>query len=263
MSDWPSSTLIRITSGNLRGVPISGALAASAGLTAVGTDFKYQIIHGPGTGHLLRRDDPDSGSILAWEDVVPVSTADLENLSAEFRGAAISERRLSALLKVTSSLKLSAPSPLCRAVDRVEALLERPKTLLDTSPEEYLSLLLGSLATFQGVEHGPRLQAEPVLATIVRICVQWVAEVTSSGSQFTWRNESEVLAEVQSRVESDPAVGGFPAMAALAGDSATWVDEARETAEGRRRLANGLPEPVLTIAHYALALLAKSLEDGE
>lgn len=87
MSDWPSSPLIRITAGSLGGVPIHGALAASAGLAAIGSSFKYQIIQGPGTGGLIRRDDPDSGSILAWEDVVPVPAADLEDLRTEFRGA--------------------------------------------------------------------------------------------------------------------------------------------------------------------------------
>ena len=105
MSDWPSSPLIRITSGSLWGrVPLQGALAASAGLAASGTSFKYQIIQGPGVGQLIRRDVPDSGSILSWEDVVPVPADDLRRLQGEFRGAAISERCLSALLKVTSAL---------------------------------------------------------------------------------------------------------------------------------------------------------------
>lgn len=263
MSDWPSSPLIRITAGSLGGVPLHGALAASAGLAATGSSFKYQIIQGPGVGSLIRRDDPDSGSILAWEDAVPVPAADLQTLRTEFRGAHISERRLFALLRVTSTLKPQAPSPLDLAVTRVEQLLEGPKTLLDTSSEKYLALLLGAIATFQGVEYGPRPQAEQVLATIVRICIQWVAEVTPPGGRFDGLGESGALAEVRAQVESDPAVGGFPAMVALAGDAASWVDEARETEEGRRRLAGGLAEPVLTIAHYALSLLAKSLEGGE
>lgn len=262
MIDWPSSPLIRVTSGSLREVPLHGALAASVGLAAHGTPFKYQIIRGPGAGNLLRRDDPDSGSILAWEDVAPVPVADLENLRAAFRGADISERGLSALLRVTSILKPPAPSPLDRAVAQVEELLEGPRTPLNTSSERYLSLLLRSLAIFQGVEHGSSPRAEQVLATIVRICIQWVAEVAAPGSQLAERGKSGALAEVRGRVESDPAVGGFPAMAVLAGDAAAWVYEDRETEEGRRRLANGLPEPVLTIAHYALALLAKSLEGG-
>ena len=33
--------------------------------------------------------------------------------------------------------------------------------------------------------------------------------------------------------------------------------------EGRRRLAEGLTEPVLTVGHHAPALLAKCLEEGE
>lgn len=263
MSDWPSSPLIRITAGSMGGVPLRGALAASAGLAAAGPYFKYQIIQGPGVGSLIRRDDPDSGSILAWEDVVPVPAADLENLRAEFRGAALTDRRLSSLLQVTSTLEPPAPSPLDRAVTWVDRILEGPRTLLDTTSEEYLALLLGSLATFQGAEHGPRLQEGQVLATIVRICIQWVAEVTPPGGRFDGLGESGALAEVRARVESDPAVGGFPAMVALAGDAASWVAEARETEEGQRRLAGGLAEPVLTIAHYALSLLAKNLEGGE
>lgn len=263
MSDWPSSPLIRITAGSLGGVPLHGALAASAGLAADGPYFKYQIIQESGVGGLIRRDDPDSGSILAWEDVVPVPAVDIQTLRTEFRGAAISKRRLSALLRVTSTLKPPAPSPLDRAVTMVEQLIEGPKTLLDTSSEKYLALLLGALATFQGVEHGPRPQAEQVLAMIVRICIQWIVEVTPPGGLFDGLGESGALAEVRARVESGPAVGGFPAMVALAGDSAAWIDEYRETEDGRRRMAGGLAELVPTIAHYALSLLAKSLEGGE
>lgn len=263
MSDWPSSPLIRITAGVLGEVPLHGALAASAGLAATGSSFKYQIIRGPGAGSLIRRDDPDSGSILAWEDVVPVPAAYLENLRSEFRGVLLPERRMDALLQVTSTLNPPAPSPLDLAVAQVEELLEGPRTLLDTSSEGYLALLLGSLATFQGVEHGPRPQAEKVLATIVRICIQWVAEVAPPGSQFAELGEPEVLAQVRARVESDPAIGGFPAMAAKAGDAAIWIDEARKTEAGRRRLADGVTWPVLTLGRYALALLARSLRGGE
>ena len=44
-------------------------------------------------------------------DTVPVPVDDLKALSSEFRGAALSERRLAALLRVTSSLKPPSPSP--------------------------------------------------------------------------------------------------------------------------------------------------------
>lgn len=261
MSNWPSSPLIRITAGSLREVPLHGALAASEGLAASGSPLKYQIIQGPGAGSLIRRDDPDSGSILAWEDVIPVPAADLENLRTEFRGAAISERRLASLLRVTSTLmKPLAQSPLDRAVTAVEKLLEGPRTLLDTSSERYLARLLDALAAFQGVEYGPRPQVARALATIVCICIRWIVEIAPPGSQFFEHGESGVLAEVRALVEFDPAVGGFPVMVALAGDSATLIDEARETGEG---LADDLIEPVLAIGHYALALLAKSLEGGE
>lgn len=263
MSDWPSSPLIRITSGNLRGVPLHGALAASAGLAAVGTDFKYQIIRGPGTGHLLCRNDPDTGSIRAWEDVEPVPVADLKRLRDEFQGAPSSERRLSALLKVTSVLKSLEPTPLDLAVTQVNSLLDGPRTLLDTSSDRYLSRLLRSLSTLQGVEHAPGPREEESLATIVCICVRWVAEIAPSWSRYAEQGESGILAEVRARVESDLAVGGFLTMAALAGEAAARIDEARESEEGRRRLAEGLAGPLLAIARCALALLARSLEDGE
>lgn len=256
MTEWPKAQIIRVKRAHRKYYgPIDPTLA-----------FKY-----PNGSYLLLTDGPDEGylsrcrgdSIDEWEDFIPVPASDVVNLRDSLRGASLSERQLAAVLKITSCLKSAEPSPLDRAVSLVKELLEGPRTSIDTSSERYLSLLLGSLATFQKVEHGPRLQAEKVLATIVRICVQWVAEVCPSGSQFTLRSESEVLAEVRARVESDPAVWGFPSMAALAGDSAAWVDEARETAEGQRRLANGLAGPVLAIAHYALARLAKCLEDGE
>ena len=264
MSDWPSSPLIRITAGSLRGVPLHGALAASAGLAATGSPFKYQIIQGPGAGRLIRRDDPDSGSILAWEDVVPVPADNLKRLRAEFRGVSLPERRLGALQQVTSCLAPEAASPLDRAVDLVEEALRGSLIQLDTSSEEYLAFLLEAISDFQEVEHGPATSEKGrVLSRIVRLCVEWIAEVSSEGSQLGGLDALEVLSEVRARVESDPAVGGFPAMAARAGDLAAWIDEARETEEGRRRLAGGLIEPALTIAHYALALLAKSLDGGE
>jgi hypothetical protein len=264
MSDWPSSPLIRITSGSLRGVPLHEALAASVGPSATGAYFKYQIIQGPGVGSLIRRDDPDSGRILAWEDVLPVPAADLQTLRTEFRGANISERRLPALLQVTSTLEPPAPSPLDQAVARVEKLLEGPRTLLDTSPEQYLALLLGALATFKGVEYGPRPQAEQALATLVRICVQWLAETASPRSRYGEQGESGILAEVRAQVESDPDVGGFLAMTALAGAAADWIDRASESGTGPEELFVRLSEPViLIIAHYALALLAENSKGSE
>lgn len=264
MDDWPSSPLIRIISGDLRGVPLHGALAASAGLAAAGADFKYQIVRGPGTGHLLRSNDPDTGSIRAWEDVEPVPVADLKRLRDEFRGAVLSERRLSALLQVTSHVTPPTKSPLDQAVSKVEEALSGSMTMSDTSSEEYLALLLGAISDFQGLERGPAsLEKERALARIVRLCVEWIAEIGSPGSPNVGIKALEVLAEVRARVESDPAIGGFPAMAVQIGDAASWVDEARETEEGQRRLASGLPEPVLVLAHYALALLAECLEGGE
>ncbi|WP_311359378.1 hypothetical protein [Actinomyces oris] len=264
MSDWPDSPLIRITSGSLwGGVPLHGALAASAGLSASGTSLKYQIIRGPGTGQLIRRDYPDSGNILAWEDVVPVPADDLKRLRDEFRGATISERLLGSLLQVTSHLAPEKLSPVGQAVSRVGEALSGSMTLPDTSSEEYLASLLDALSDFQGLENdSASLEAERTLFRIVRLCVEWIVDVASAEGQSGELDALRVLAEVQTRAESDPAIGGFTAMAVLAGDAAAGIYEDRETEEGRRRLANGLTEPVLTIAHYALALLAKSMEGG-
>lgn len=263
MSDWPNSPLIRITSGSLwGGVPLHGALAASAGLPASGTSLKYQIIQGPGTGQLIRRDDPDSGSILSWEDVVPVPADALKLLRGEFRGAPLSENRLRALLQVTSCLAPGAASPLDQAVSAVEEALSGSMTSLDTSSDEYLALLLEALSNFQEFELGP-VSSEKMraLSMIVRLCVEWVAEFSSADGSCAGQGALEALAEVRGRVESDPAIGGFPAMAALAGDAASLVDEARDIEESRQRLGRWLPEPLLTLAHYALALLAESLKE--
>ena len=269
MSDWPSSPLVRITAGSLGEVPLHGALAASAGLAATGSSLKYQIIQGPGAGSLISRDDPDSGSTLSWEYVIPVPVADLKNLRNKFRGALISERLLATLLKVTSALKSLEPSPLDLAVTRVNNLLDGPRTPLDVSSDRYLSLLLRYLSDFHEVECGPKPRAIQSLTTIVSICVRWIAEVASTGSPYREggeeeeEEEEEVLSEIRARVESNPAVGGFTAMVERAGDAAARIGEAWETEAGRERLASGLLEPVLTIGHCALALLAKSLEDGE
>lgn len=263
MSDWPSSHLVRITAGSLGEVPLHGALAASAGLAATGSSLKYQIIQGPGAGSLIIRDDPGSGSILSWEDVIPVPVADLKNLRNNFRGALISGRLLATLLKVTSALKSLEPSPLDLAVTLVNNLLDGPRTLLYVSSDRYLSLLLRYLSEFHEVECGPKPLARQSLTTIVSICVQWIAEVASTGSPYREGGEEEVLSEIRARVESNPSVGGFPAMVERAGDAAAMIAEAWETEAGRERLASGLLEPVLTIGHCALALLAKSLEDGE
>lgn len=265
MSDWPNSPLIRITSGSLRGmVPLNGALAASAGLAASGTAFKYRVIQGPGTGSLIRRDDPDSGSILSWKEVVPVPADDLRRLRGEFREVSLSENQLSALLQITACLDPEAASPLDQAVSAVEEALRGSMTSPDTSSEEYLAILLRALSNFQELELGPNSPEKArSLSEIVRICVEWVAEISSTDRSSTGWGALEALDEARRRVKSDPAIGGFPAMAALAGDAASWVDEARDIEEDRQRLGRWLPEPVLTLAHYALALLAECLEVGE
>lgn len=258
MITWPDKPLIRIIRGREYGEPLDGPLAVREDQGG-----GYLLVSGPRAKNTVSPACTLTDSIDDWEEVTVVPTAALKRLRDEFRGSSISERRLAVLLEVTSSLKQSAPSPLDQAVARVSNLLEGPRTLLDTSPDGYLSQLLRSLSTLQEAEHEPGPAEEEALATIARICVRWVAEIAPPWSRYGGQGESGILAEVRARVESDPAVGGFLTVIALAGSAAVWVDEAEETEGGRKRLALVLLEPVLTIAHYALALLARSLEAGE
>jgi hypothetical protein len=256
MSSWPTSEFIRVIKGNRKYYgPIDPVYA-----------FRCQ-----GGSYLLLTDGPDEGHLSeergdridSWEDAVPVPTTSLTKLRDAFRGVAAGSSgmevgRLSSVLEVISHLPADKPSPLDRAVSRVKVLLRTPVLAPDAPSEKYLARLLGALATLQGA--APDLRPQ-VLVTVVQICVEWIAEVTPPEGLFS--DPAEALSEVQARVESDPAVGGFPAMVALSGDSATWVDEAQNTEEGLRRLATGLVDPVLTLAHYALALLAECLEGDE
>ena len=256
MKAWPKSQLIKIIRArrNYYG-PIDSGYA-----------FRC-----PNGAYLLLTDDADEGYLIQrrgdciyeWEDVAAVPTASLKRLQDVFQGASrssagLSERQLAAVLEVTSNLPADKHSPLARAASQVGDMLRTRLLAPDAPPEKYLALVLGALATLQGADPASQPQ---VLATIVQSCVEWLAEVTPPDKPLC--DPAEIVREVRARAESDPAVGEFPAMAALAGDAATWVDEARNTEEGRRRLALGLVEPVLTLAHYALALLAECLEDGE
>jgi hypothetical protein len=256
MRSWPTAPIIRI----VKGFAFGGRRIRDE--YALRTFDGAYVIDG---ARLEASVDSDTGdSIDAWEDVAPVPADDLKNLRDEFRGAPISERRLRALLQVTSTLPPKTVTPLDRAVSEVEEDLSRSMTSLDTSSEEYLALLLEALSNFQELEYGP---ANPekgrVLSRITRLCVEWVVGISYADSPSGGQGESEVLAEVRGRVESDPVPGGFLVMTSLAGDAASLVDESREAGEGRSRLGKGLPGLVLTIAHYALALRAKNLEDGE
>jgi hypothetical protein len=256
MNDWPTHEFIRVIKGYRKYYgPIDPVYAFRD------PDGAYLLLtDGVDEGYLIRE---RGDRIYDWEDLVPVPADDLKRLRSEFRGAPLSERRLSALLQVTSHLPSTPTSPLDKAVCMVEEALSG-SILFDTSSEEYLAHLLGTLSDFQGLGHGPTTPEKGrVLSRIVRLCVEWIAEVSSEGSQLGGLDALEVLSEVRARVESDPAVGGFPAMVALAGDSATLVDEAKDSEEGRRRLAEGLAEPVLTLGRYALVLLAKSLDGSE
>lgn len=257
MLTWPGKPIIRIIRGREYGEPIDGSLAVRK--DPGGT---YLLVSGPRVHSSVDPACTRTDSIDEWEEVVPVPAADLERLRDEFRGAPLSERRLAALLEVTSSLKQPAPSPLDQAVARVSNLLEGPHTLLDTSPERYLSQLSRSLSTLQEIEHEPGPSEEEALATIVRICVRWVAEIAPPLSRYGEQGESGILAEVRARVESDPTVGGFLTMTTLVGEAAARIGEARESEEGRRRLAEGLTGSVLALAHCALARMARSLGEG-
>lgn len=257
MLNWPDKPLIRIIRGREYGEPIDGSLAVRED-----PGGEYLLVSGPRAKNTVDPVCTRTDSIDEWEEVVVVPSASLKRLRDEFRGASISERRLAALQEVTSSLKQYAPTPLDQAVARVSNLLEGPRTLLDTSPDEYLSQLLRSLSTLQEVEHEPGPPEEDALATIARICVRWVADIAPPWSRYGEQGESGILAEVRARVESDPAVGGFLTMTALAGEAAARIDEARESEEGRRRLAEGLAGPVLALARCSLARMAQSLEGG-
>lgn len=258
MLTWPDKPLIRIIRGREFKEPIDGSLAVQED-----PGGGYLLVSGPRAKNTVDPACTRTDSIDDWEEVTVVPSASLKRLQDEFRGASISERRLAALLEVTSSLKQPAPSPLNQAVARVSNLLEGPRTLLDTSPEGYLSQLSRYLLTLQEVEHGPGPQEEEVLATIVRICVRWIADISPSWSRYGEQGESGILAEVRARVESDPAVGGFLTMTKLVGEAAARIDEARESEEGWRRLAEGLVGPVLTLARCSLARLAQSLGRGD
>ena len=203
---------------------------------------------------------------------MPVPADDLKNLRDEFRDAPVAGRRLGLLLRVTSNLPPTPATPLDRAVSKVEEALSGSMTSLDASSEEYLALLLEALSNFQGLERGP---ASPergrALSRITRLCVEWVARIAYADSPCEGQGESGILAEVRARVESDPAVGGFLTMTALAGEAAARIDEARESEEGRRRLAEGLagpdgPEPegrkTMSNSHRIAAKLEDYLKSG-
>ena len=257
MLNWPDKPLIRIIRGREYEEPIDGSLAVRED-----PGGRYLLVSGPRAKNTVDPVRTRTDSIEEWEEVMVVPSASLKRLRDEFRGASLSERRLAALQEVTSSLKQHAPDPLDQAVARVSNLLEGPRTLLDTSPDEYLSQLLRSISTLQEVEHEPGPQEEEALATIARICVRWVAEIAPPWSRYGEQGESGILAEVRARVESDPAVGGFLTMTALAGEAAARIDEARESAEGQRRLADGLAGPLLALARCSLARMAQSLGGG-
>lgn len=227
MITWPDKPLIRIIRGRKCEKPIDGSLAVRED-----PGGEYLLVSGPRANNTVDPVCTRTDSIDDWEEVTVVPSASLKRLRDEFRGAPISERRLAALLEVTSSLKQSAPSPLDPAVARVSNLLDDPRTLLDTSPDEYLSHLLRSLATLQEAEHKPGPLEEEALATIARICARWVAEMAPPWSRYGEQGESGILAEVRARVESDPAVGGFLTMPARGGEAAARIDEARESKEG-------------------------------
>lgn len=255
MTAWPDKSIIRIIRGTEYDEPIHGSLAIREE-----SGGRYLLISGPRVSNSVDPACARTDAIDEWEEVVPVPAADLKRLRNEFRGAPLPERRLSALLKVTSCLAPEAASPLNQAVSAVEEALSGSMTSPDTSSEEYLALLLEALSSFQELERGPAsLEKTRALSRIVRLCVEWVSGISSTDRSFSGQGALEALDEVRGRVESDPAIGGFPAMASLAGDAASLVDEARETEESRQRLGRGLPDPVLTIAHYALALLAECL----
>lgn len=257
MTAWPDKPFIRIIRGTEYDEPIDGSLA----VREESGGGRYLLISGPRVSSSVDPVCTRTDAIDEWEEVVPVPAADLKRLRDEFRGAALPKRRLSALLQVTSHVTPPSELPLDQAVSKVEEALSGSRTLSDTSSEEYLALLLEAISDFQGLERGPEsLEKRRGLARIVRLCVEWVAATRSPGSPDVGITALEVLAEVRARVESDPAVGGFPDKAALAGDAALSVNEARGTGEGRRGWPRdwpgylhrrGLPEGSFRIPRHA------------
>ena len=258
MSNWPDKPLIRVLDGEVNGDGVADELAYRVG------DGAYALVSEEHMDQTIARDAPGD-TVVKWEEAAGVPVAELEALRSRLREFPLPERILSAAMAVTSHIPDPKPSPLDRAVARVEKMLDGRVTPPYTSPETYLSRLLGALAAYHDVEYSDdavfRQQAARTLVTVVQLCVGWVADISLVGSKLS--STGRVLEEVRARVESAPTVGGFPAMAALAGTAAEWIDEAGETGEGRGRLAVGLPEPLLTLAHYALARAAKRIEGGE
>lgn len=239
MSNWPTSALIRIIVAYRR----------YYGLIDSAYAFRY-----PDGSYLVLTDGPDEGYLVesrgdqidVWEDILPVPADDVVDLRDKLRGATISERQLASVLKITSHLKSASSAPLNRAVSKVKERMAGPRTVMDTPFEQYLAQVLDVLATLQGVDsRGP--QAAQVLATLARLCVEWGVEI-SPDRFLDWE---DVLTEVRARVESNPDVGGFAAMAALAGGAASYIDDGD--------FGEGLAEQVLALAHLALASLAKCL----
>lgn len=256
MGSWPTSPIIRIIEART----FSGIFLRD---TYAFRDSAGDYLSDGAT--LMRPEDESSdGDLLSkWEDITPVPTADLERLRDEFRGAVLSSRRLSSLLQVTSHVTPPIESPLDQAVRQVETSLSGSMARSDSSHEEYLALLMSAVSDFQGLEEGPNSpERGEALTRIVRLSVEWVSKIVFPGKLFTDREVLEVLDEVQARVESDPAIGGFAAMAVQVGEAASWVDGAEDTDKGRKRLTKGLPDHVLTLAQYALALLSECF-DGD
>lgn len=117
MRSWPTAPIIRI----VKGFAFGGRHIRDE--YALRTFDGAYVIDG---ARLEASVDSDTGdSIDAWEDIAPVPADDLKNLRDEFRGAPISERRLRALLQVTSNLPPKTVTPMDRAVLEVEEDLSR------------------------------------------------------------------------------------------------------------------------------------------
>lgn len=109
MLTWPDKPFIRIIRGREYEEPIDGSLAVRED-----PGGEYLLVSGPRAKKTVDPVCTRTDSIDDWEEVTAVPSASLKRLRDEFRGASISERRLAALLEVTSSLNRPAP-PLDRA----------------------------------------------------------------------------------------------------------------------------------------------------
>lgn len=234
MTNWPDKPLIRVLDGEVNEDGVADELAYHVG------DGAYALISEEHMDQTIVR-NAYGDMIVKWEEVAAVPAAALKRLQDAFRGIDVIESLEPPLLEVLSYLPADKPGPLDQAVTMVRELKDGAIYPADFDSEKYLALLLGALATLQGAIHKAQ-----TLATIARICVEWVTFLAPVGF--------DALSEIKERAESDPDQGGFIAMASLAGDVAAGIEDG---------MSGGPMKHLLTIAQYALAWAAQIIEEDQ